>query len=437
MLVSRVQQSDRRQDVRPIVAPWAGSRDRPVAVHQRLPAGSRVRDAQRMKRGSGGRFDESLAAEVAVREGVRGRSGLRHRPTRQRLRLERAGHDRASRPPVSSLTHSVTARGRMRCSARSMNSSRRVRNRSGDSTWRSRRRSPPASDDVIARRAEALCPDSAVGAGRSGRNELLRQAIRLKYRLSRWRTRSWDGAISSSGRGIASLARTLRDGSRPDDRLSLRERLWIHASAEDSRGRREQAVVAYEAYLAQYPEDGSARFRLAWTEMAGPRDTGTQSGGFTRFVPQSRRSAAWVNLGTAYLGSATRRMHSCLRTGVRIIPPELLGVFVNHGSGFALVKAGRVADAAATFEKMKAKADPPSLRAWQPLGRAPRHVPREVPRGDRRAASGAHHRPSVQARGSASSAIASTSCPRSRRAAWTAPRSRSGPRSTLASPSCR
>ena len=52
------------------------------------------------------------------------------------------------------------------------------------------------------------------------------------------------------------------------DRLSLRERLWIQAVAEDSRGNRQQAAVAYKTYLAQYPDDSRAWFRLAWTQMA-------------------------------------------------------------------------------------------------------------------------------------------------------------------------
>ena len=149
------------------------------------------------------------------------------------------------------------------------------------------------------------------------------------------------------------------------DRLSLRERLWIQAVAEDSRGRRPQAVVAYEAYLAQYPEDGRALFRLAWTRMAGTREYAKAVEGFKRVVAATPEdSAAWVNLGSSYsgVGDTTHAIPSYERA-FNINPPLLLSVFINHEYGFALVKAGRVADAAATFEKMKTKADPPSLRA--------------------------------------------------------------------------
>ena len=49
------------------------------------------------------------------------------------------------------------------------------------------------------------------------------------------------------------------------DRLSHRERLWITALAEDSRGNRESAISAYRTYFAEYPDDQAAWFRLGWT----------------------------------------------------------------------------------------------------------------------------------------------------------------------------
>lgn len=44
-------------------------------------------------------------------------------------------------------------------------------------------------------------------------------------------------------------------------------------------------------------------------------------------------------------------------------PSLILGVFINHEYGFALVEAGKVAEAEAVFDRMTKEADPPSLRA--------------------------------------------------------------------------
>jgi hypothetical protein len=51
------------------------------------------------------------------------------------------------------------------------------------------------------------------------------------------------------------------------DRLSLRERLWIQAVAEDSAVTDSRRRLRTQAYLAQYPDD-PRWFRLAWTQMA-------------------------------------------------------------------------------------------------------------------------------------------------------------------------
>ena len=92
------------------------------------------------------------------------------------------------------------------------------------------------------------------------------------------------------------------------DRLSHRERLWITALAEDSRGNREAAVSAYRTYLAEYPDDQAAWFRLGWTYLAGVRQFELAVEAFKRSIalnPSS--SSAYVNLATAYSSLETTR----------------------------------------------------------------------------------------------------------------------------------
>ena len=76
------------------------------------------------------------------------------------------------------------------------------------------------------------------------------------------------------------------------DRLSHRERLWITALAEDSRGNRESAISAYRTYLADYPDDQAAWFRLGWTNLAGVRQFEPAVEAFKRSSRSTRRTPA-------------------------------------------------------------------------------------------------------------------------------------------------
>ena len=55
------------------------------------------------------------------------------------------------------------------------------------------------------------------------------------------------------------------------DRLTAREKLWIHAVVEDWRGNRELGIQNYKVYLAQYPDDSAAWFRLGYAYMVSGR----------------------------------------------------------------------------------------------------------------------------------------------------------------------
>jgi tetratricopeptide (TPR) repeat protein len=138
------------------------------------------------------------------------------------------------------------------------------------------------------------------------------------------------------------------------DRLSGRERLWIRASAEDSRGNRTAAVEAYQSYLAQYPDDPRGWFRIGWTQMAALGQSEVATEAFRRVLAISPSDAsAHVNLATCYAGSGRRREAvDEYRKAFVLDPPLLTGEFVNHEYGFTLVQLGEVDAAAEVFKKM-------------------------------------------------------------------------------------
>jgi tetratricopeptide (TPR) repeat protein len=141
------------------------------------------------------------------------------------------------------------------------------------------------------------------------------------------------------------------------DRLSHRERLWIGALAEDSRGNREAAVSAYRAYLAEYPDDQAAWFRLGWTYLAGVRQPELAVEAFERSIALNPGNpGAYVNLATAY--SALRKDQEALEHYQRAFdlnPSFRTDLIVNQEYGVVLARTGDVDGAAAHFSRMLAE----------------------------------------------------------------------------------
>ena len=113
-----------------------------------------------------------------------------------------------------------------------------------------------------------------------------------------------------------------------------------------------------------YPDDTRGLFRLAWTKMATLGDWDEAIKGFKRVVAlEPEDSSAWVNLASAYAGK--RDFESAVSTyqkAFALNPALLFALFVNHEYGFTLVETGRLAEAAAVFERMKKEADPAGNR---------------------------------------------------------------------------
>jgi len=138
------------------------------------------------------------------------------------------------------------------------------------------------------------------------------------------------------------------------DRLTVRERLWIEALAEDSRGRREEAVTAYRAYVAQYPDDWPAWFRLGWTLMAALDRPADAIPAFERSLALYKTgSSIYINIATCYQGLGKwAESIPYYQKAFELEPSALTSGFAAHEYGFTLAHLGRIGEARATFEKM-------------------------------------------------------------------------------------
>ncbi len=142
-------------------------------------------------------------------------------------------------------------------------------------------------------------------------------------------------------------------------RLTLRERLWLVPLADDARGRREEAVAGYRAFLAQYPRDRAAWFRLGWTYMAALGNYESAAEVFRQLTQIDPRNAgALINLATCQQGM--RQYEEAIASYHRafsLSPDFQTAMYVNAGYGGTLVRLGRWDDARDTFAKMQAMPD--------------------------------------------------------------------------------
>ena len=138
------------------------------------------------------------------------------------------------------------------------------------------------------------------------------------------------------------------------ERLSQRERLWITALAEESRGNRDASVAAYRTYLASYPDDSAAWFRIGWSYLAGVHRPDLAVDAFTHAITLNPSNAnTLVNLATAYAGLGKNREAVEKYNQAFALDPSLrTALFVNHEYGFMLVRTGDLDGAAQTFKRM-------------------------------------------------------------------------------------
>lgn len=138
------------------------------------------------------------------------------------------------------------------------------------------------------------------------------------------------------------------------DRLTDRERLLVRASVESFRGSRERAIDVRRALLAEYPDDPWAWGRIGYDYMRLGRDREAIDALRRQIERDSNDASAYINLASAYKGTgAYEESVQAYRRAFAIAPTYLMVNNLNHEYGSTLVYLGRLAEARAVFDTMR------------------------------------------------------------------------------------
>jgi serine/threonine protein kinase/tetratricopeptide (TPR) repeat protein len=311
---------------------------------------ARIEDTlNRMQRSDISRIDQAVASEIAIREGAKAvligsisRIGSQYLLTAQIVDPQ---------TQVTVLSERTTAADRTKILESLDELGRQIRERLGESLS-SINELGLTLPEATTRSLEALAAFAqARRAEGQERINFLKEAIRR------------DAEFALAHADLGTELYILGERSEGDnhfrqamdlvDRLTHREQLWIPSVVEDWRGNREEAIRKYKIYLAEYPDDGGAWFRLGWSCMITNRLTD----GVDAFKEVIRinpsHSGAFVNLATCF--KAMKRYQDALtsyRQAFELNPEQLTGTYVNSEYGFMLVALGKVDEARKTFEKM-------------------------------------------------------------------------------------
>jgi tetratricopeptide (TPR) repeat protein/predicted Ser/Thr protein kinase len=320
----------------------------------------RVEEARRRIQKTGSDpLDEALASEVAVREGVKAVFVCSIAQVGGVYSLTARLLDPRTRAAV--LTESIQAKSKDQVLPALDMLATRVRRNLGESLAGLSQSVPLPKATTSSLEALKMYADSLrVRQPQQAADDLLRQAIVLDpnfalahAELGRRYYLKAERATRIQGEAHFVKALGLLD------RLSTRERLWVTALAEDSRGHRQQAVDAYTTYLAQYPDDPRGWYRIGWTRMATLGQLQPAVEAFQRVIALNPSDAgAHVNLATCYaaLGKPREAVEQ-YQKAFALEPPLLTAEFVNHEYGFTLVKLGEVDKAAEVFGRARADAE--------------------------------------------------------------------------------
>ena len=308
--------------------------------------------------------DEVIGSEIALREGARavltgsvGQVGERYLLTVQLVD-----------PENQIVVHSEMATAdRMEQVLDSLDGlARRIRRKLGESLANIRRLGLPLPG-ATTRSLDALFAFSrARMAEGNARLEFLKEAI----------DRDPEFALAHADLGVEYYIgnnrpegeKHFREALRLMDRLTLREQLWVQSVVEDWRGNREEAIVKYGIYLAEYPDDAWAWFRLGWAFQI----EGRYADGVDAFKEALRirpsDANAHINLASCFGG--LRRFEDALvhySRAFELNPETETGHYVNHEYGFLLVKLGRIEEARKAFRKMLQLDDGRRARGYRSL----------------------------------------------------------------------
>ncbi len=328
---------------------------------------SRVQETlKRMRREDIKKVDETVGREVALREGIKGLLACQISRIGEEYQL--TGRIVDPNTQVAVFSHASRAKGKDEVLSALDDLAKKVRLGLGESLSRiSQQRLPLPRATTSSLEALKFYTEGRFASGNTA-YKLLQQAIELDP----------DFALAHAELGMKYFI----DSNRPKgeehfqkalsllDRLTTREQLWIRAIVEDWRGNRDQGIENYKAYLAQYPDDSGAWYRLGYAYLISQSfELGIEA--FQKVIGiDGSSSAAYVNIATCYnsLGNAAEALEN-YQKAFQLGPEWLTGVFVNNEYGFLLVKMGKIQEAAQVFEKMVQLNDPgKKAKGYRSLG---------------------------------------------------------------------
>jgi len=140
------------------------------------------------------------------------------------------------------------------------------------------------------------------------------------------------------------------------DRLTERERLWIPALIAGWRGNREEALIKYQLYLEQYPDDFNARFKFGYQYLMLDRceEAIKEFREVLRIKPTD--AASYINIATCLskMYYYTEAIEQYLKA-FDLEPDWMTRGNLNHEFGFTYVKMEEFDRAREIFTKMLEK----------------------------------------------------------------------------------
>jgi len=153
------------------------------------------------------------------------------------------------------------------------------------------------------------------------------------------------------------------------DRLSDRERFQVRAAAESWRGNRERAIELRRAQLAVYPGDRSAWGRIGYDYMRLGRSREAIAAYRMQIQRDSTSATDYINLATSFkhLAGYDSSIYY-YRKAFKLQPSLLTQENLNHEYGTTLVLAGKLDEARATYDSMLVGTNDQKARGHRSLG---------------------------------------------------------------------
>ena len=316
---------------------------------------SRIQETlRRMRRPDVKKVDETIGREIALREGIKGLLVCDIGKVGENYLLTARIVDPVKQTAV--FSDSSRAKGKEEVLGSLDEMARRVRQALGESMTKiSEQRMPLLRATTSSLEALKYYTGSRTTSGDTA-FQLLKQALELDP----------DFAMAHAELGL----RYYIGGNRVEgekhfqkalgllDRLTTREKLWIRAIVEDWRGNRAQGIQNYKAYLAEYPDDSGAWYRLGYAyQVSSQQLLGVEA--FKKVIEiDNASSGAYVNLATCLKGlNKDEEALVNYQKAFSLSPDLATGLYINHEYGFLLVRMGKIQEARQTFEKMMAQPD--------------------------------------------------------------------------------